>query len=397
MRVVIAPGSFGPGLPAVAAAAAIAQGWARRAPADDLVLAPVSAGGTGYVDVLHHTLGGQLLACCVSDAFGTSTPGAVLVVGATAYVEAAQAVGISSTLGEPEAASSLGVGQLIAEAIRSGAERVVVGVGAYGVVCNDGGAGLLAGLGAGSEPPDALRDGSRALDRLVSVDLAPVHAMVGSTPLVLASDDEVPLLGLLGTTSSAGRARGLSAERIPAVDARLERLADRLGRKAALLPGAGAGGGIGYALLLSGATKAPGLGTVMDEIGLASLAAAADLVVTGEEAFDLSAGSGLVATGVAAVAGSVVRPCIALADRVAVGARETRALGIESAYAVPGLIGSDPPSTAGRKARRAGRAGRANMVLVTLSVANGVARECDTMGMHEGAAVLAPGDSTPHE
>jgi glycerate 2-kinase len=83
----------------------------------------------------------------------------------------------------------------------------------------------------------------------------------------------------------------------------------------------------------------------MDEIGLASRAAAGDLVVTGEEAFDLSAGSGLVATGVAALAGSVVRPCIALANRVAVGARETRALGIESAYAVADPTGSDAAST----------------------------------------------------
>jgi glycerate kinase len=83
----------------------------------------------------------------------------------------------------------------------------------------------------------------------------------------------------------------------------------------------------------------------MEEIELAPRAAAADLVVTGEEAFDLSAGSGLVATGVATRAASVVRPCIALANRVAVGARETRALGIESAYAVQDLVAADAGST----------------------------------------------------
>jgi glycerate 2-kinase len=211
MRVVIAPGSFGPALPAVEAAAAIAQGWARRAPGDDLVLAPVSDGGGGYVDVLHQSLGGELLAVSVSDIFGTPAPGVLLVVGATTYVEAGHAVGLGHAGGDPEAASSFGAGQLIAEAIRAGAERIVVGVGARGVACNDGGAGLLAALGAVSRPADALRHGSRSLDTLRSVDLAPLLDLVGGRALVLATDDDVPLLGLLGTTNAAGRARGLSA------------------------------------------------------------------------------------------------------------------------------------------------------------------------------------------
>jgi len=342
MRVVIAPGSFGAALSAVEAAAAIAEGWAGRAPHDDMILAPVSDGGAGYVDVLHASLGGELLAVPASDLFGVPTPGCVLVVGDSAYVEAAQAVGVGPGMsGDPERASSYGVGLLVAEAVAAGAQRVVVGVGWSGVASNDGGAGLLAGLGATSCPPEALRHGPAELASLVDIDLAPVRDLVGITRLVLATDDDVPLLGPLGTTSTAGRERGLAAERIPLVDRRLEHLADVVHRRHALARGAGAGGGIGFALLVAGATKVPGLGTVMDEIALAGSAAHADLVVTGEEAFDLSAGSGRVATGVAEVAGSVVRPCIALANRVAVGARETRALGIESAYAVEGLVGAD--------------------------------------------------------
>jgi glycerate 2-kinase len=342
MRVVIAPGSFGAALSAVEAAAAIAEGWARRAPHDDLILAPVSDGGAGYVDVLHASLGGELLGVSVPDAFGVPRPGAVLIVGDTAYVESAQAVGVRpGTTADPERGSSFGVGRLVADAIGAGAERVVVGVGATGVASNDGGAGLLAGLGATSHPVEALRRGSAELGTLVEVDVAPVLDLVGATRLVLATDDDGPLLGLLGTTSTAGRRRGLAADRIPLVDDRLEHLAEVIGRRHALTKGAGAGGGIGFALLVAGATKAPGLGTVTDEIALAESAAHADLVVTGEEAFDLSAGSGRVATGVADVAGSVVRPCIALANRVAVGARETRALGIESAYAVEDLVGAD--------------------------------------------------------
>lgn len=340
MRVLIAPGPFGGGLGAVAAAAAIAEGWSRRAPQDDLVLAPVSDGGEGYVDVLHACLGGDLVRSTVPDAHGRPTAAIVLLVERTAYVETSQVVGANIVAGDdPERASSFGVGLLVADAVAAGAERVVVGVGATGVATNDGGAGLLAGLGATSAPPDALRDGSRGLDALTRVDLAPALLLTGRTRLTLATDDEVPLLGPLGTTNTAGPGRGIRADRLPIVDSRLERLADEVGRRHALASPAGAGGGIGFALLCVGAAKLPGLGSVLDEIALAASAARADLVVTGERAFDLSAGSGLIVTGVAVVAGSVVRPCIALADRVLVGARETRALGLESAYSVRDLVG----------------------------------------------------------
>ncbi len=344
MRVLIAPGPFGPGLAAVQAAAAIASGWARRAPADDLVVAPVSDGGEGCVDVLHHWLGGRLLATTVQNAGGEPTPTCILVVGDCAYVEAAHVAGAELAGGtDPERASSFGVGQLVAEAVRAGVSRVVVGVGTSGVACNDGGAGLLAALGAVSRPANALLAGSTALGSLEAVDMAAVRDLVGTTSLALATDDDVALLGLLGTTNAAGRARGLRAEAIPLVDGRLERFADLVARRPALAPGAGAGGGVGYALLVAGATRLPGLRTVMETISLARSAARSDLVLTGEDAFDLSVGSGEVVTAVAAVAGSVVRPCIALTNRLAVGARQTRALGIESVYSVAELVAADLP------------------------------------------------------
>jgi glycerate kinase len=342
MRVVIAPGSFGPALSAVAAAQAIAAGWSRRAPGDELLLVPVSDGGEGYVDVLRESLPEASVGESGSD-------GGVLEVGSTAYVEAAQGLADVAHIADPERASSVGVGRLLAEALATGASRVVVGVAARGVACNDGGAGLLAGLGATADPPGALLDGSTGLAALHDVDLAPVLARIAGVRLELATDDETPLLGLLGTTNTAGRARGLSDDRVPVVDARLERLAALAGRKAALTPGAGAGGGIGYALLALGAQRMPGLASVLTEIRLADLATRADLVVTGEQAFDLSAGSGLTVTGVARVAGSVARPCIVLAERVAVGVRECRALGIESAYAVADLQSAKSGGDAGRR------------------------------------------------
>lgn len=362
MRVLVAPGSFGGALSAVEAATAIALGWARRAPADQLVLAPVSDGGAGFVDALHASLGGDLVSVTVPDVCGGPAPGSVLRSGHTAYVEAAQVVcaGLPSAAEtDGERASSLGVGRLVATAIAAGVTRVVVGVGGAGPAANDGGAGVLAGLGAVGTPPGALTAGAAGLAQLSALDLSAVAKACAGVVLVLATDDDTPLLGLLGTTSTAGPQRGISAERIPAVDGYLEHFASLAGHRHALSRGAGAGGGVGYGLLVAGATKAPGLDTVAEEIGLAERMAQVDLVVTGEGSLDFSAGSGRLSAGIATLAGSAVRPCVALAGHVTVGARETRARGIESAYGVadvvPGGGTGDPAADLAALAERVAR------------------------------------------
>ena len=158
MRVLIAPDKFAGTLTAVEAADAIAAGWRRQAPGDDLDLAPMADGGPGFVDVLHAALGGSLEAVTVSGPHGSPVPAVVLRVGETAYVESAQAAGLHLLDGDPETATSRGVGELVLAAVEGGARTVVVGLGGSGT--NDGGAGVLAALGAAS---DAVRaaDGHR--------------------------------------------------------------------------------------------------------------------------------------------------------------------------------------------------------------------------------------------
>jgi glycerate kinase len=146
---------------------------------------------------------------------------------------------------------------------------------------------------------------------------------------------------MFGATKTFGPQKGISEERLPAVDAVLEELAAATDRRTALEKGAGAAGGLGFALLLLGAERRPGFDVVADAVGLEARARAADLVVTGEGAFDFSSRSGKVPYGVATVAAEALRPCVALAGRVLVGAREMRALGIESAYSLVDLVGEE--------------------------------------------------------
>jgi glycerate kinase len=361
MRVLIAPDKFAGTLTAVEAAEAIATGWARRAPGDQLELAPMADGGPGFVDVLHASLGGDLLAVTVTGPYGDQVPGTVLVHDGTAYVESAQACGLHLTPPErrdPERATTRGVGELVAAALDAGAARVVVGLGGSGT--NDGGAGLLAALGATAEPAGALDRGPSSLATLESVDLTAARTRVGSATITAATDVDNPLLGLIGATSVYGPQKGVAEDRKIAVDATLERLAAATDKKLALSPGAGAAGGLGFALMLLGAGRTPGITVVAEAVGLPEKARRADLVVTGEGAFDFSSRSGKVPYGVAQVAATALCPCIALAGQVLVGSREMRALGIESAYATVDLVGeeasfADPAGSLAALAERTAR------------------------------------------
>ena len=361
MRVLIAPDKFAGTLTAVEAAEAIAEGWRRRSPHDQIELAPMSDGGPGFVDVLHASLGGDLLAVTAHGPYGEDVPATVLVYDGTAYLESAQACGLHLTdehERRPERASTRGVGQLVAAAIDAGAHRIVIGLGGSGT--NDGGAGMLSALGAVAEPGGALDGGPETLAGLRRVDLGPARQRLAGIELIAASDVDNPLLGLIGATNVYGAQKGVAEERKQAVDATLETLASATDKKLALVKGAGAAGGLGFGLMLLGATRRPGIELVADIVGLLEKARRCDLVITGEGAFDFSSRSGKVPYGVAAVAAQALRPCIALAGQVLVGSRETRALGIESAYSMVELVGeevsfADPAESLARLAERTAR------------------------------------------
>jgi glycerate kinase len=344
MRILVAPDKFAGTLTAVQAAEAIAAGWRRQAPGDELDLAPMSDGGPGFVDVLHTALGGSLLAVTVRGPLGVSVPATVLLVGGTAYVESAQACGLHLVVPQdPMNATTYGVGSAIAAAVDAGARRVVVGLG--GSATNDGGAGLLASLGATADV--RLDAGPAGLAGISTVDLGPALGRLEGVELVIAADVDVPLLGMFGATKTFGPQKGLTDEQIIAADGLLNAfVAAACGttpaeRRIADAKGAGAAGGLGFALMLLGGRVVSGIDLVAEAVGLTAQAGAHDLVVTGEGAYDFSSRAGKVAFGVAAVAAAAARPCIVLAGQVSVGSREMRAMGVESAYAMADVVGLD--------------------------------------------------------
>lgn len=342
MRVLVAPDAFGGTLTAPEAARAIIEGWHRHAPDDILTAAAMADGGPGFVDVLHASGLGQVSVHAVRGPLGGDVPVTILVDRDTAYIESAQACGLH-LVGptKPLHASTYGVGQAVAAALDRGAKRVVVGLG--GSATNDGGAGLLAALGATADVP--LDAGPAALAAVTTVDLSAAAARLAGVELVIAADVDVSLLGMFGATKTFGPQKGLSDAQIVEVDGWLDQLVVAVcgsapaERRVADAKGAGAAGGLGFALMLLGGSVVSGIELVGDAVGLTAQAADHDLVVTGEGTFDYSSRAGKVVFGVATVAGAAARPCIVLAGQVLVGSREMRAMGIESAYSVSDLVG----------------------------------------------------------
>ncbi|GAA1524193.1 glycerate kinase [Nocardioides humi] len=338
MRVLVAPDKFAGTLTAVEAAEAIAAGWRRYAPDDEVVLAPMSDGGPGFVDVLHASLGGDLLAVVAEAPQGHEVPATILKVGDTVYVESAQVCGVHLTGGTMgEFGTTVGVGRLLLEAVNAGATRVVVGLGGSGT--NDGGAGLLAALGADADV--SLDVGGIFLDGVTRVDLSIARGLIDGVEIIAATDVDSPLTGLFGATRTFGAQKGLDEEAQILLDGFLEQFAAATDRRVSLEPGAGAAGGLGFALMLLGGTRVSGIELVAEAVDLARQAGAADLVLTGEGAFDFSSRAGKVPAGVAAVAAAALRPCVALAGQVLVGSREMRALGMDAAYSLVDAVGEE--------------------------------------------------------
>jgi glycerate kinase len=302
VRILLAPDSFGDTLSAQQAAEALARGWDER---DVIDLAPMSDGGPGFVDVLSGC--GDLWEVVVPGPLGVPVLARWRLDGTTAYVESAQACGLHLvTRNDPEAATTRGVGLMLIDALAAGATRIVVGLG--GSATTDGGAGLLSVVDA---VPDAVE-------------------------VIAATDVDNPLLGEHGAAAVYGPQKGADPATVARLEARLR--VEAAGHPEADLPGAGAAGGLGFALFRLGAVRASGATLVADRIGLADRMAAADLVITGEGRYDHTSARGKVVGTVARLARARGVPCIVTAGSISDAAS---APGVTQAHALVDLVGAD--------------------------------------------------------
>lgn len=312
MQVLVAPDCYADSMSALEASAAIATGWTRSRPGDRFIVAPQSDGGPGFVGVLASRLGetrrlrvsGPLKAMVEAEwVFDRGS--------ATAYLECAQACGLALLGGPPTpetamAAHSKGVGQLIAEALRVGATRIVVGLG--GSACTDGGQGMIAELGG----------------------LDTARRQLGNVELIAASDTEYPLLGPWGAARVFGPQKGADTATVAALEVRLQAWALILEAVARL----------GAGLLALGGRCESGAAIIAEHTRLSDDLDTAELIVTGEGRFDEQSLHGKVVGFLADAARPRGIPVIVLAGQVDLDTATVRSAGIMAALSMAEHAGS---------------------------------------------------------
>lgn len=327
MRVLFAPDKFADTLAAAEAAEAMAAGWRRSRPGDEVTLLPLADGGPGTVDALAASGSGRRRHDRATDPLGRPiTASWWETTDGIAVIEVASTCGLhllDERERDPRLASTAGLGVLLAAAREAGARQIVVGLGGTATV--DGGAGAVRHLGARFEDADGHLlpdDAAPTLTDLASVTPLPRPL----PPLRLASDVRNPLLGPDGAAQVFGPQKGADAATVRALERALTRLADVAERDLPggpwrQRPGAGAAGGLGFGLLAwADAEVVSGAELVGAAVGLEGAVAAADVAVTGEGGLDSQTAQGKVPEHVRRLARAAGRPVLAVAGHVEAGA-----------------------------------------------------------------------------
>ncbi|MEO6984657.1 MAG: glycerate kinase [Paralcaligenes sp.] len=348
MRVLIAPDSFKESMSAADVAHAIAAGVRDVLPGADIVCVPMADGGEGSLDAVIAAGSGERRHAIVENANGEPCQADWAWLGdGCAFVEIAAAAGLEQIPVEerdPLKATSFGVGQLILRALDAGARRITVGLG--GSACNDGGAGMLQALGVGlfDATGRALELGGAALQQLSTVTLDALDSRLRETVFEIAMDVNNPLCGPLGASAVFGPQKGATQEQVGQLDTALAHFArvcaTTLGKDEQHTPGAGAAGGLGFAIksFLNAAFK-PGVEIVAELSGLPQAMRGADLVYTGEGRMDAQTLHGKTPAGVAAYAKALGIPVIAIVGSLGEGYEALYKAGITAAFSLaPGPI-----------------------------------------------------------
>ncbi|MBO4793001.1 MAG: glycerate kinase [Deltaproteobacteria bacterium] len=266
-KVVAAIDSFKGCLRSVEANAAAAAGVRDVWPDAKVQEVTVSDGGEGFMEAWEAAIGGEIRSVQVHDPLMREVSAKYLLNGETAVIEVAEACGLWRLKPEernPLVATSYGVGEMVADAVKNGAKTIIVGLGGSGT--SDAGKGMVEGLGELRVKSEELR-------------------------IIIATDVENPLCGEYGAAAVYGPQKGATAEMVKELDKRAKAFAEesakRMGFDRSEEKGAGAAGGLGYAFMqYMHAERRSGIDLLLETIHFDNLTQDADLVITGEGAAD---------------------------------------------------------------------------------------------------------------
>ncbi|MEY8711726.1 glycerate kinase [Mangrovibacter phragmitis] len=350
MKIVIAPDSYKESLSATQVAQAIEKGFREIFPDAEYVSVPVADGGEGTVDAMITATQGVRMSSPVTGPLGQQVMAewGISGDGKTAFIEMAQASGLALVPPEqrnPLLTTSRGTGELILHALEKGAQNIIIGIG--GSATNDGGAGMVQALGARltDEAGEEIGFGGGSLLQLRNIDISNMDSRLAHCVINVACDVTNPLLGEYGASRIFGPQKGATESMIRTLDYNLDHFADII--KSALnvdvknVPGAGAAGGMGAALMsFLGAELRSGIEIVTEALNLEEHIHDCTWVVTGEGRLDSQSIHGKVPVGIASVAKKYHKPVIGIAGSLTKDVAVVHQYGIDAVFSVLSSIGS---------------------------------------------------------
>ena len=338
---VVAPDSFKGTMEAKKVCDIISASIKKHFPTSKVTCVPMADGGEGMVDAYLNVLGGCRVPLTVTGLYGKPVECSYGVLpDGTAVMEMAACAGILLLDGEadPFHTTTYGVGEMLAHAEQHGIRRVLLGIGGSATI--DCGLGMAQALG--------YRFYDKSGERLLAAayNMAKIETIerperLPEIELIVACDVDNPLCGENGATYTFGKQKGVSEEMMPALDSSMEHLAGVLARQLGAdvkdLPGAGAAGGMGAALMaFLGAKLHPGADLLLDVVKFDQMMKDTDIVFTGEGRIDWQSARGKVPVSVARRAKKAGVPCIALCGSVGEGAERVYDQGVTAVFSSVG-------------------------------------------------------------
>lgn len=320
-KIIIAPDSFKGTMSSIKICDIMSDVILKHYPDVNLVKIPVADGGEGTVECFLEAVGGRLVPVRVKGPYFDEIDAfyGILSDGCTAVVEMAAAAGLPLVEAKrnPMLTTTFGVGQLIRHALENGCRKIIIGLG--GSCTNDGGTGMAAALGIRffDKAGNSFIPVGGTLENIARIDASGRLKALDNSSIIAACDVDNPLYGENGAAAIFGPQKGADAKMVESLDRNLKHLSEAirrdLGLDLAMVPGAGAAGGLGAGVIaFASATLKRGIDTVLNTVQFEKLLDNCDLVITGEGKIDGQSLRGKVVVGVAKRAGDKGVPVVAV-------------------------------------------------------------------------------------
>ncbi|MGN8646609.1 glycerate kinase [Gracilibacillus sp. HCP3S3_G5_1] len=343
MKILVSPDSFKESMTASKVANIMREAIMSVKPDSEVVKLPVADGGEGTLDALLLAHGGEVYYQQVTGPLGERVKAryGILQDSKTAVIEMAEASGIHLVTKErrnPLFATSYGTGELILAALDHQITNLIITIG--GSATNDGGIGMLQALGASitNKNGESIGVGGKSLGDIHQFDLTTIDNRITNVTISVACDVNNPLTGTNGASYVFGPQKGATSSMMKLLDHNLEHLNrvmyEQLGKNLGEIPGSGAAGGMGAALLAIGATLRSGIKLVLDTISFSEKIANVDYIFTGEGKIDHQTPNGKVVSGITDIANESNIPVIAFAGTVGSGYESLYEKGLLSVHSI---------------------------------------------------------------